>query len=57
MKTRYMVKFEFRNELGEWKDDYLSNNGNGFTLKEAKEIVCQLEREYISNVKIEVFTR
>lgn len=51
--TRYIVRFEFNNEHGEWKEDYYSNNGNGWTLRDAEAIAEQLAREQIRNVRIE----
>jgi len=57
MKPRYIVKFQFRNELGEWKDDYFSDNGNGWTIRDAEAIAEQLIRENVRNVRIEVFTK
>ena len=32
---RYKVIFEFRNDYGEWMEDYLNNNDNGFAYDEA----------------------
>lgn len=55
--TRYIVRYEFRNEFGEWKDDYFSDNGNGWTIRDAESIAQQLIRENIRNVRIEVFTK
>ena len=42
MKTVYKVKFEFQNEFGEWRKDNFTNNGKGFTIKEANEISADL---------------
>ncbi len=50
---KYIVRFEFKNEYGEWKKDYFSNNGQGWTIREAEEIADQLKREYIRNITIE----
>lgn len=50
---KYIVRFEFKNEYGEWKKDYFSNNGLGWTIREAEEIADQLKREYIRNITIE----
>ncbi len=57
MKTRYIVRFEFKNGLGEWKDDCFSDNGKGWTIRDAEAIAAQLIRENIRNVRIEVFTK
>lgn len=39
---KYEVKFQFRNEYGEWVDDYLNNNGNGFTKEDAESVLYHL---------------
>lgn len=43
-KAKYMVRFDFLNENGEWKPDYLSNNDNGFDRADAEYIVQDLNR-------------
>lgn len=54
---KYIVKFEFMNDYGEWKEDYFSNNEKGLTIREAEAIADQLKREYIRFVRIEEFTK
>lgn len=45
--SRFEVRFEFFWE-GEWKRDFLSNNGNGFSERDADYIARELnERENI----------
>lgn len=39
---KYEVKFQFRNEYGEWVDDYLNNNGKGFTKEDAECVLYHL---------------
>lgn len=39
---KYEVRFQFKNSLGEWKDDYLNNNGKGFTMEEAEAVALDL---------------
>lgn len=39
---RYKVEFEFYNELGEWVETFLDNNGEGFTKEDAIDIARQL---------------
>ena len=55
--TKYIVKFEFRTDAGEWRESDLSNNGNGWTLKEAEDIARQLREQDKQNVRIEAFTK
>ena len=55
--TKYIVKFEFRNEYGEWIDTDLSNNGNGWTIRDARDIAHQLREQDKQNVRIEEFTK
>lgn len=52
-KKMYKVTFDFRNSLGEWKTDYLNNNGDGFTLEDAEHIAYQLRQSGERNVIIE----
>ncbi len=52
---KYIVRFEFRNEFGEWKDDYFSDNGNGWAIRDAEAIAEQLIRENVRNIRIEPF--
>lgn len=57
MQNTYKVTYEFRNELGQWKEDYLNNNGEGFTLEEAEDWVRHLKISEVCatrNIKIEV---
>lgn len=42
---KYIVRFEFKNDYGEWKKDYFSNNGQGWTIRDAEDIAVQLEYE------------
>ena len=42
---KYIVRFEFKNEYGEWKKDHFSNNGLGWTIRDAEDIASQLEFE------------
>ena len=42
---KYIVRFEFKNDYGEWKKDYFSNNGLGWTIRDAEAIASQLEYE------------
>lgn len=42
---KYIVRFEFKNDYGEWKKDYFSNNGQGWTIRDAEAIASQLECE------------
>ncbi len=44
---KYKVSFEFKNARGEWKRDCLSNNGNGFSLKDATDIAVQLSSDTV----------
>lgn len=53
----YQIKFEFRNELGEWKEDYYWNGGRGWVIRDAEAIAEQLKREYVRNVRIEEITK
>jgi hypothetical protein len=39
---KYKVNFDFLNELNEWKEADLDNNGEGFTEAEAIEVARQL---------------
>lgn len=50
----YKVIFDFLNSTGEWKTDYLDNNGSGFTLADADHIAYQLKQQGCRNVKIEI---
>ena len=49
---KYIVRFEFRNENGEWKDDYFSNNGLGWTIREAEEIASQMETKELDGLPV-----
>lgn len=53
MKKLYKVIFDFYNNRGEWKTDYLNNNDDGFTLEDAEYIAYQLRQEGNRNVIIE----
>ena len=49
----YEVVFEFQNEYGEWVEDFLNDNGNGFGKKDAYDIVRQLMMNGMRRVRIE----
>ena len=50
---KYIVRFEFY-AMGEWKEDYLTNNGNGFIWYDATYIAQDFNlRENIRNAHIE----
>lgn len=56
----YKVTFEFLNERGEWRRDYLDNNGNGYTLKAATEVAMGITSSQVCdtrNVQIKLVTR
>lgn len=50
----YKVQFQFRNEMGKWVDDELTNNGKGFTYKEARETAIQIRDNSIPARYIEI---
>jgi len=51
--AKYMVRFDFLNENGEWKPDYLSNNDNGFDRADAEYIVQDMRhRENIKEARM-----
>lgn len=39
---KYKVNFDFLNELNEWKEADLDNNGEGFTEEEALDVAREL---------------
>lgn len=50
---KYAVNFQFYNDNGEWHDDELNNNGEGFTREEANSIAQQIsDRENTRDVEI-----
>lgn len=51
---KYKVKFEFYNELGEWKEAYLDNNGEGFTKEDAIDIARQLRENSIETRHVQL---
>ena len=47
----YKVTFEFLNERGEWRRDYLDNNGNGYTLKAATEVAMGITSSQVCDTR------
>jgi len=47
-EQHFKVSFEFRGEDGEWHRDSLSNNGEGFTLADAKDVFHQLKNDEVN---------
>ena len=45
---KYRVIFEFRNEYGEWVEDYLDNNGAGFSAYDASILVKEISASAIT---------
>lgn len=39
---KYRVWFTFRNELGEWVEDYLDDSGKGFEYEEALDVAREM---------------
>ena len=50
---KYRVVFEFRNELGEWVEDNLCDNGAGFCEEDALQIAREMKYRGHRNVRIE----
>ena len=44
-RTKYIVRFEHLWQ-GEWNKDFLSNNGSGFTMYDAEDIVNDLKTRH-----------
>lgn len=51
-RQKYEVNFKFRNEYGVWVEDYLNNNGKGFTKTDAEHIAWQLLESGCKEVKV-----
>lgn len=51
--VKYRVVFEFRNELGEWVEDDLCDNGAGFSEEDALQIAREMQYRGHRNVRIE----
>lgn len=43
---KYRIIYEFLNCLGDWVEDALTNNGEGFTQEEAEQLVIGLNDRY-----------
>lgn len=50
---KYRVLFLFRNDFGDWVDDYLDCNGDGFTYEDALYIAKEMHYRGHANVRIE----
>ncbi len=53
---KYKVNYEFMYadadiSDGKWHEDYLDNNGAGFTFEEAEDVACKLRASTIADVK------
>ena len=51
--TKYRVRFEFRNELGEMVDTYLDGNGEGLCEEDALQLARELSYQGKRNVRLE----
>lgn len=53
MERTFKVTFRFRNDLGQWMWDSLSNNGKGFTREDAEDVARQLhERDNVNFTEV-----
>lgn len=53
----YKVTFEFLNGNGEWKPDFLDNNGKGFSLKDATNVAWGIQFDEVCekrNIMVEL---
>ena len=51
---RYQVIFTFINFNGDEKEDFLDNNGQGFTIEEAENVSRNLQQGSVVNAKITI---